>query len=162
MSYEYFEGNDVHENCKNCREAYDKLFKENEQLLHDLDTANACVTALDARADKAEDEVGLWQKKYKISDDIRHTFEQQNAELVAEVKRLRTEVKHCYDRIPVVSVEMDALRHENEQLRQALLRCSPYSVWDVCGFECYSCNAFHTDDHKPNCEYIRLTRTKLP
>lgn len=30
--YSYFKGNDVHENCKNCRQAYDKIWEEREKL----------------------------------------------------------------------------------------------------------------------------------
>jgi hypothetical protein len=37
--------------------AYDSLAAENERLRKDLDTANACITALDARAEEAEAEV---------------------------------------------------------------------------------------------------------
>jgi hypothetical protein len=57
----------------------------------------------------------------------------------------------------------ECLKHyeqENEQIRQALRKCSPFRL--VADDEiCYSCgiSAFNSLPHKANCDYIRLTQT---
>ena len=55
-------------------------------------------------------------------------------------------------------LEIEQLKAENEQLRQALLKCDPRHM-DI-GFACMFCGS--ALEHADNCDYIRLTRTKLP
>lgn len=60
-----------------------------------------------------------------------------------------------------VRIEVEQLKAENKQLRQALQRCSPHTAFDMRRDEnmCYDCESLCNEEHEPNCEYARLYKT---
>ena len=74
----------------------EELFIENKQLKNQNERYHKVICGFEGslfkKAEQIEQlkaEVELWQKKYKISDDIRFTFEQQNEQLKAENEKLK-------------------------------------------------------------------------
>jgi hypothetical protein len=58
-----------------------------------------------------------------------------------------------------IAMALDHLKKENEQLKEALRKCSP--VDEIHGEFAeditYKCKFCGSGDHKPDCEYVRLT-----
>jgi len=64
--------------------------------------------------------------------------------------------------IEKLKVEVERLKQENEQLREALRKCDPLTkakVVEPCIYRyCVFCDDLY--DHKDDCEYVRLTEGK--
>ena len=63
-----------------------------------------------------------------------------------------------YQATKVLLVEVESLKQENKQLREALKKCSPY-VFIRCT-PCKFCRIPEGNGHTADCEYIKLTEVQ--
>jgi len=73
---------------------------------------------------------------------------------------MEPKLKSTIECVLITFDELVRLRQENEQLRKALTKCSPYyyscGFDDTCNVECRFCGSVDNNWHKPDCEYVRL------
>lgn len=83
-------------------------------------------------------------------------------QIKAENERLKAEVNQLAMYSGTNIEIMARLSLENEQLRQALRKCSPYTFpchdFGSAYEKCKICNELRHKGHKEDCEYIKLTK----
>lgn len=61
------------------------------------------------------------------------------------------------EQIQILLDDKKQLQWEINQLKEALRKCSPWSNYNLTSYtHCYYCKCFHMDNHKDDCEYVKL------
>lgn len=96
----------------------------------------------------------LTYSKEAMNEEIER-LRQENEKLKFQIEKGRPA---CIDESFEIGFENKRLKAENEQLRQALRKCSPFTHYDADEGElCYDCHMSY--EHKQDCEYIKLIQT---
>jgi len=97
-------------------------------------------------SEKQELRIALSDANAKICE-----LRKQNADLAEENLAAHLVNKEFAD-------EVRELKKLSEERRVALVKCSPFG-WNTSGTDkCYFCKAKITDTHKPNCDWVRLSK----
>jgi hypothetical protein len=77
---------------------------------------------------------------------------------LAEVERLKKSVTELSNLLTASLSGGLYLEQENEQLKEALKMCSPYTIFNEFDddYQCVFCSRYADEQHQDDCEYIRL------
>jgi hypothetical protein len=102
-----------------------------------------------------------WSEGYRCSDYILTNII-SGCKIGTATCRVHAEhIVKCVNEHDKLVAEVERLTKENERLKRAIRRCTPYrdnnQYYPICNF----CGNIVIDDHKSDCEYVKLIKLSI-